>query len=84
MRQSCIFLRAPGAGDVGRDEARWWVDEQIRRWIAEGLASRGEGPLAGSWWHLREGLAEWLRFHDAKFGSERITVMRHHRRDAAE
>jgi hypothetical protein len=68
--------------NVGRDEARWWIDEQIRRWIAEGV-SPVDVSTGFSWWQVRELLSAWLLMHQSRFADERLTIRRH-RRNAAE
>jgi len=66
---------------VGREEARFWVDEQLRLWIAAGISPAEVGPGL-SWWQLREALAAWLVLHGHGFEVERVTIGE--RREAAE
>ena len=68
---------------MGRDEARWWIDEQIRRWIAEGV-SPVDVSTGFSWWQAREEMSAWLVLHaTTDFDDARVTIRRR-RRDTAE
>jgi hypothetical protein len=72
-----------GPVNVDRDEARWWVDEQIRRWIAEGVSV--DLGRSCSWWQVREDMSGWLVLNaTTDFDDARVTIRRRHRRDAAE